>query len=75
MDELTAIVNLWEPDVVGVTERWASENNFDTEYELEGYRMFRHDRPSGNRGGGVLLYARNELEPIEVVPRTEYPED
>jgi hypothetical protein len=46
MDELTAIVNLWEPDVVGVTESWANENNFDTEYELEGYRMFRHDRPS-----------------------------
>ena len=36
--------------------------------------MFRCDRPTGNSGGGVLLYVRSSLKPVEFVPLAQYPE-
>lgn len=36
--------------------------------------MFRQDRDTGNRGGGVLLYVRSDLKPTQFIPKVEYPE-
>ena len=46
----------------------------DAELALRGYEMFRCDRSTGNLGGGVLLYVRNSLKPVEFLPQTKYPE-
>ena len=32
---------------------------------MEGYRLFRKDRP-GRRGGGVAIYVRDRLESMEL---------
>ena len=62
--------------MVGITESWASEEVDGAELGISGYVLFRKDRPSAieRRGGGVLLYVREELTPVEFHPRTEYPE-
>jgi hypothetical protein len=73
-DEFVATVQTLDPDVVGVAESWANSNILDAEIELEGYKMFRQDRPTDKRGGGVLLYVRNDLDAVEYLPKTEYPE-
>ena len=36
--------------------------------------MFRNDRNTGNKGGGVLLYAKYNLDPVQFVPQTKFPE-
>ena len=48
-----------------------SEGDSDAEYVF-----FRRDRSSTveSRGGGVLLYVREELSPVEFISLTEYPE-
>ena len=36
--------------------------------------MFRRDRPADVRGGGVLLYVKSELNAVEFVPKSRFPE-
>jgi len=36
--------------------------------------MFRNDRQDGRRGGGVLLYVKSELHPVEYRPNSKFPE-
>jgi len=63
-----------KPDVIGITESWATNDIGDAELSIEGYVMFRTDRNTGNKGGGVILYVRGELEPVEFCPKTKFPE-
>jgi len=58
IDEFHATVSTLQPDIIGVTESWVTENVLDSELELTGYILFRHDRPVKKRGGGVLLYIK-----------------
>jgi hypothetical protein len=74
MDMLRATVEATGVDVVGVVESWASENIPDAELMLEGFDMYRKDRDTGNRGGGVLLYVKTNLRSTEWQPRSDYPE-
>ena len=73
-DEFVATIQALNADVVGVTENWANDNIFNYEISVEGYKLFRHDRPTGNKGGGVLLYVRSELDSTEYCPKSTYPE-
>ena len=54
-------------DIVGIVETWAHPNINDSELDLPGYTMYRGDRTSG-RGGGVILYVREELASAVVQP-------
>jgi hypothetical protein len=66
--ELLLYVDKEKPDIIGITESWAKESIQDSELELNGYVMFRKDRESGGekeRGGGVLLYVRDNLTSLE----------
>ena len=54
-DSFEALVYDVQPHIVGVTETWAHEGVLDAELQLKGYQMFRCDRNTGNKGGGVLL--------------------
>ena len=62
------------PDVIGVTESWANSSILDSELSLPGYDLVRHDRLVDRVGGGVLLYIRSELNAMEYVPETDFPE-
>ena len=48
-------------DIIGITESWANEVINDAELSIDGFNMFRRDRKCP-RGGGVILYVKNNLE-------------
>ena len=73
-DILQATVLDLLPDVIGITESWTHENILDSELNISGFRLFRCDRKIGYRGGGVLLYVRDSLNPVEYNTHTGYGE-
>jgi len=66
ISEFHATVYTLQPDIIGVTKSWATENILNSELELAGYILFRHDRPVKKRGGGVLLYIKSILQPVRI---------
>ena len=68
-DELNIMVDDIKPHIIGITETWANNDITDAELGLEGYAMFRKDR-MGRRGGGVLLYIKDNI-PAYVVQLQE----
>ena len=68
------LMDVLRPDVVGITESWASTEVDGAELGVGGYELFRVDRSSTveRRGGGVLLYVREELSPVEFHPSTQW---
>ena len=76
MSELQVTIESLRPDVVGITETWTNPDIMDAELVLEGYVMFRRDRQNCRvvRGGGVLLYVKDEWRPVEFIPETKFPE-
>ena len=44
---------------IALTETWCNEAVSDRELELDGYNLIRKDRTS--RGGGVILYIKNDI--------------
>lgn len=73
-DVFQATIHDSQPDVVGVTESWAHDGILDSELQLLGYDMFRCDRHSGNRGGGVLLYVKSIWKPVQFYTSSHYDE-
>jgi len=71
-DIFEAVVSVLDVDIIGVTESWASPQVLDTEISLNGYQLFRCDRSSPNKGGGVLLYVRDSLKPAEYCVHTKF---
>ena len=66
--EEVGYVDLWDSFVgkeEGITESWANNDITDAELGLAGYTMFRKDR-MGRRGGGVLLYIKENIPAYEV---------
>ncbi len=43
-------------DIIGVTETWLHVGIRENEICLLGSKLFRQDRPSRKKGGGVILY-------------------
>ena len=54
LDELCAIVEAHNPDVVSISESWLCADISDNEISVPDYHVFRKDRH--RHGGGVLLY-------------------
>ena len=56
--------------ILGVTESWTHEKIGDAGININGYSIFRRDRDfdkrDRRRGGGVLLYVRNDLKAVEM---------
>ena len=47
-------------DIIAVTETWLSCDVDSNRLNINGYNLFRSDRPQG-RGGGVAIYIKNEF--------------
>jgi len=73
-DQFEAWVHELNPDVIGVTETWATPLVADSELALVGYDMFRQDRPVNREGGGVLLYVRSSLHAVQCELSVRFPE-
>lgn len=74
LDQLQATVLAIDPDVIGITESWCHSDIASSELALEGYDLFRCDRPISTKGGGVLLYVKEELHAVECELESLYPE-
>ena len=72
-DQFEAYVCELNPDVIGVTETWATPLIADSELALAGYDMFRQDRPVNREGGGVLLYVRSSLHAVQCELSVRFP--
>ena len=77
-DELELYVFQENPDIIGITETWATDSIGDSELNLDGYTMLRKDRVPGVKlkGGGVLLYIKNIFNVVlrEDFSSTNFPE-
>ena len=51
-------------DLIAITETWW-DNSRDWNAVMDGYTLFRKDRPTRG-GGGVALYVREQLECIQL---------
>lgn len=62
MPELRCLVATETVDILAITETWleVEGRDYEGEYALPGFTMYRKDR-IGRLGGGVILYARNNL--------------
>jgi len=74
IDMFKATVCNSQPDIIGITESWTTDKIFDSELHLDNYCIFRCDRLLGTRGGGVLLYVKESLHPVEFYTKTAYGE-
>jgi len=72
MAELLATVESFDPTVIGVTESWGDNDILDSEFSIPGFTMFRSDRKITHRGGGVLLYVKTDLNPLEVRMKSSF---
>jgi len=63
-EELEATIQQDGYDLVAITETWW-DSSHDWHAVMDGYRLFRKDRPT-RRGGGVALYVREQQECIEL---------
>jgi len=71
---LAATAEIYDPDVIGITETWLHEHIISAEISMKGYTTFRNDRQNGRKGGGVILFVKNILQPAEYQPNTTHPE-
>lgn len=59
IDHLELTVCKYDPDIIGITESWCTPSVSDSELQLINYDLFRCDRDTDNKGGGVLLYVKS----------------
>ena len=52
-------------DIILITETHLDQSVDDIEIIISGYQLFRKDR--NRNGGGVAIYCRNELVPVELL--------
>ena len=54
-------------DIIGVTESWLNTVSRDylAEYNIPGYTIFEKSRENRN-GGGILLYIKSNLNPVQI---------
>ena len=63
-DEVQAYIKSENLDMLGITETWINGHEFEAEFNIPGYKLFHQDREH-KKGGGVLLYVKNEIHACE----------
>ena len=73
MNLFRALMATEKPEIVGITETWIHTNtrDFEGEFDMLGYKMFKKDRLN-REGGGVMLYVRDYLNPVDCKLETEH---
>ena len=71
IDELRLTFQDIRPLFIGISETWLDNSMSDSEIELSGYSVYRHDRRT-RRGGGVALYV---LENVKHTVRRDLEDD
>ena len=69
--ELQAVVDLYDLDVIGISETWLNSKISDKEYCIDGFhKPIRQDRADtkDGRGGGVFLLIKNTINFVQIFP-------
>lgn len=53
---LRCYASTYKPAVICITETWAHSDLSDSYFQIDFYNMYRSDRSSSARGGGVIIY-------------------
>ena len=53
--------------ILCLTETWLSNKSTDTDIDIHGYRVFRHDRSQDNCRGGTAVYIANHINAQRVM--------
>jgi hypothetical protein len=74
IEELSTTIQWLNPDVAILTETWLSSNITDDLISIPHYSIYRKDRPSDKRGGGVCIYITNNLKhtPLSYLNNSEF---
>lgn len=59
LGELELLMHDIQPDILCLTETWLNDSIPDDLLNFQNYTIFRLDRLSAGRGGGVAIYIRN----------------
>ena len=65
INDLRTYAKATNPKILSVTESWSKDWMSDGSLSLEGYTMYRCDRKGGegdSKGGGTILYIKNDIE-------------
>lgn len=67
IEELEAYAMENDLDIIGIAESWLTDNILQSEVNLNGFTLYRKDRcrVRPGRGGGVMLYIRNDVKSVE----------
>ena len=67
MDEIRAINKTKHYDILAFTESWLDlkEQHYPAEIAMRNYTTFNTDKPNNKRGGGLCLYIKQTLLPIQ----------
>ncbi len=64
-DEFTAYIAVEKPDIVAISETWASSQHLISELTIPGYESFHKNR-THNKGGGVICYVKYTLSALKI---------
>lgn len=62
IDELRCDLSSKRPDAVFISETWLNSTHNDGTLAVSGYKLFRNDRSSDRRGGGVAIFLKNQYK-------------
>ena len=73
LEEIKILTKMHNIDILGLTETWTNESISDAELSIQGFVLYRKDRVFGekHRGGGVLLYVRDNLFSSNILDDTD----
>lgn len=62
LDELRCDLSTKRPAAVFLSETWLNSAHDDGSLTVNGYKLFRNDRSSDRRGGGVAIFLKNQYK-------------
>lgn len=62
LDEIELILHRFKIDVCTCSESWLNDGVEDTCLSIPNYKLFRQDRRSPKKGGGLIIYFSNEYD-------------
>ena len=65
-EEMLAVIEEHKIDIIGITESWSHDGILDSEICFDSFNLFRRDRTDGRKGGGVMLFVRDNIPAVNV---------
>lgn len=60
--EFEIILDKTSPDIICISESWLTDAVPDSQLEIDGYTLFRYDRTTAKKGGGLCIYSKINLK-------------